>query len=1052
MAHSTAVAYYMEAARQPSLGSVFDPSNFPPLSETDLQDLFARIIDAALRDPHWAYRLASLLDVAVQPGPLDVFWGSQAAWHRAFAANACFDADLAEEPLDRAADGFRQQGEHGWLAACVWQRNALPWMRSHFSQLAETLQQAHTDMQAHGLEKLAPACQLTLAFTYGLAREFTAAESSLAEAQSAFERIGDQRGLAQAQLVRSALARRQGNYAKAVQTAEEGLAIFQKAGTPVGVARALEHLATAFFAWQVYSRAEALFKEAIKHYEALNLFGFVGSCLNNLGEAYNHLGRFPEAYQALAEARDIYERLGWLGALADNCLNSSVTFLYSDSPAEGVPLLQRAESLYGRIGQKEFQAICRLYLGISRLAMEQYQLALRDMEAAVAELQRIDASAARRAEAQIELAHAWLAIGQPNKTLHHLAQAEPFYAKTGQKLALVLLARTRAAALLALKQEEQALGVIEQGLALADSESLSMQRADLTRRRGAALLRLGRWADAETHLTDALTRGRELGLQVFPAHCLLDLGTCYEHMGRTADAQAAWTEALTLSADISPEYVWQAQAGLAKLAQKRGDTTEALTAYSAAMAALFQIRQGFTQPELVGSYLERPNTMMTGAVHLAASRGEARHTLAFMEEGKAQLAVGAFQRDLRPRDADSRALTRRLTELRAGIQWRQASVRDGRLSLAEYRAQVSPMQAAYLEELTALERADAPLAWARRPFDLAAFRQTANQLGQWLALDWWDAGDKLVWVAATTDQIHSGVIELRGKVGFSLTMATEGGDRRSLERDWAILGQALLPPWVLKCLTPQTTLIIAPHGRLHALAWPALQTPEGLPLVARCMPVLTPSWHSLELLWRRTGRPYSAAGALIALAEFDDRYESLPQVRREIQALPPDRLAFSLLDQQATWAAVRAQAHPETGLSHLDFLHVATHFAPDEATGRQSGLVLADGDVWLDQIGDLAPLPDLMTFSACSGAQQLILPGDEQLGLPLTCLAAGAQTVVGSLWPVLDQDSADLMSDFYAQYFAGQSPAAALAVAQRRAWQSGRPSLSWASFVCLGCP
>lgn len=1052
MALTVAVADYVEAARAPSPGAAPTAVALPLPTEADLQDLFAKIIDAALTDPHWAYRLASLLDSAVRTGPFDRHWRSLAAWHQAYAANACFDADLADEPLSRAEDGFRHQNEPGWLAACVWQRNALPWMRAHFSQLAHTLQQAYAAMQANGLGKLAPACQLTLAFTHGLARQFDAAEANLQVAEAAFTQFGDELGVAQARLVRSSLARRQEDYAAAVEAAEEGLSIFQKAAAPVGIARALEHLATAYMVWQVYTRAEELFKAAIEQYAALNLWGLVASCSNNLGQAYSHLGRFAEAYQALDEARAIYERLGWLGALADNCLNSGLTYLYSDSPAESLLLLERAESLYAQIGQQEFQAICRLYKGMSRLAMEQYQLGLREMEAAVTELRRLDAPPARRAEAQIELASAWLTVGQPKKTLHHLEQAKPFYDRTGQTLALVLLARTRAAALLALTQLEEALSVLESGLELAHREPLHVQQADLMRQRGEVLLRLNRWADALPELTAALARGQELGLPVFQAHCLLGLGMCYENLGRLTDARATWSEALTLIADISPEYTWQAYARLAQLAEKQANVPEALAAYAAAMAALLQIRQDFTQPELVSTYLERPNAMMTSAVRLAASRSEADLTPAFIEEGKAQLAVGAFQRSLRPRDDESGALRRRLAELRAGIQWRQTQVRSGRLSLAEFRAQVQPMQATYLDELTALERADAPLALARRSFDLRTFRQAAQPLGAWLALDWWDAGDELVWVAATADDVQSGVIALRGKVKFSLTMATEGGNRRSLAKDWVTLGQALLPNWVLDRLTPHTTLMIAPHGRLHALAWPALQMPDGRPLVVHCTPVLTPSWHSLQLLWHRPHRPNTAQGGLVALTEFDGRYEPLPQVAHEIQALPSQRLAFSLIDRQATWKAVRALAQPNMGLADLAFLHIATHYAPDEVTGRQSGLALADGDVWLDQIVDLAPLPGLVTFSACSGAQQLILRGDEQIGLPLTCLAAGAQTVVGSLWPVLDQDSAEMMSDFYRYYLAGQSPAAALAAGQRRAWRADRPSLSWASFVCLGCP
>ena len=45
------------------------------------------------------------------------------------------------------------------------------------------------------------------------------------------------------------------------------------------------------------------------------------------------------------------------------------------------------------------------------------------------------------------------------------------------------------------------------------------------------------------------------------------------------------------------------------------------------------------------------------------------------------------------------------------------------------------------------------------------------------------------------------------------------------------------------------------------------------------------------------------------------------------------------------------------GLSRFDWMHIASHFFSHTQTGRLSGLALWDGDVWLDQLRDLSPLP-----------------------------------------------------------------------------------------------
>jgi CHAT domain-containing protein len=67
-----------------------------------------------------------------------------------------------------------------------------------------------------------------------------------------------------------------------------------------------------------------------------------------------------------------------------------------------------------------------------------------------------------------------------------------------------------------------------------------------------------------------------------------------------------------------------------------------------------------------------------------------------------------------------------------------------------------------------------------------------------------------------------------------------------------------------------------------------------------------------------------------------------------------------------------------------------------------------------------------------------------------TSLVAGANTVVGSLWPVLDSAPAADMTHFYQGFFGGLSPAEALAQAQRASIQNGEELQHWAGFLCLG--
>lgn len=63
---------------------------------------------------------------------------------------------------------------------------------------------------------------------------------------------------------------------------------------------------------------------------------------------------------------------------------------------------------------------------------------------------------------------------------------------------------------------------------------------------------------------------------------------------------------------------------------------------------------------------------------------------------------------------------------------------------------------------------------------------------------------------------------------------------------------------------------------------------------------------------------------------------------------------------------------------------------------------------------------------------------------------AGAPTVVGSLWPLHDEDAAALFDGFYRHLASGLTVAGALTAAQREWIRAGAPLAAWAGVVVLG--
>jgi CHAT domain-containing protein len=336
--------------------------------------------------------------------------------------------------------------------------------------------------------------------------------------------------------------------------------------------------------------------------------------------------------------------------------------------------------------------------------------------------------------------------------------------------------------------------------------------------------------------------------------------------------------------------------------------------------------------------------------------------------------------------------------------------------------------------------------------------------GNWLALDYYQSDQHIHGMVVTATRCYSWQIPLTAAVKLALKRCLHTGRNHVLpSRHLATLGRTLLPDSVRDQLTPETTLIIAPHKQLHRLPWSALRFEEhGTPLVMACIPAITSSLHNLSLLWQRSQQQESTPhqpGLVVAVSDFQGRHKPLTAVLREtasLQQLLGDNLHL-LTDNNAThanWQALRQ----EDGLARFAFLHIASHAFADQYSGRLSGIALHDQDIWLDELGQMAPLPPLVVLSACSSLRTLLYEGDEPMGLPAACLTAGAHSVVGSLWPILDETAPKLMTDFYRFRLSGMGAAESLCRAQRTAAQQphfGQQSpdeASWASFLCMGQP
>lgn len=251
----------------------------------------------------------------------------------------------------------------------------------------------------------------------------------------------------------------------------------------------------------------------------------------------------------------------------------------------------------------------------------------------------------------------------------------------------------------------------------------------------------------------------------------------------------------------------------------------------------------------------------------------------------------------------------------------------------------------------------------------------------------------------------------------------------------ARLHEKLVRP--LADFTGARDLVVVPVGALHYVPFHALKAEKYL--IETREVVYTPSATVWDFLQRRQSKNIESA-LLIGFAD-----ERIPLVNEEIAAL--EKIfgeAKTLTGADASFSNYTANAQ------NFDVLHLACHgqFRPDNPLF--SSLHLADGFVTVRDICAQKLQAELVTLSACETGLNKIFAGDEILGLARGFLAAGAKSLVLSLWTVSDAATTRLMQDFYGNLQRGASAGASLRAAQLNFIKKDAHPYFWSPFALIG--
>ena len=321
-------------------------------------------------------------------------------------------------------------------------------------------------------------------------------------------------------------------------------------------------------------------------------------------------------------------------------------------------------------------------------------------------------------------------------------------------------------------------------------------------------------------------------------------------------------------------------------------------------------------------------------------------------------------------------------------------------------------------------------------------------------------GEALLQFHSLEDRLIAWIITSQGLRGTSLSLSradldgTVGAfrqaifERRATVNEMAtLLYTRLLAPLALPA---GDRLVIVPHGAMHYLPFQALRSSAGFLIESHAL-ALAPSASIAVQFGQRSA---SRGVPLIAFGNpANDSRLPLPGAEREVQlisGLYPEGRVF--VQRQAS----RSRFQEQAGAGRI--LHVAAHAEVDILDPLASRIVFASeaGDPGFVAAREIYGIDlggvSLVTLSACQSGLGRIARGDEILGFTRSFMAAGASSLLVSLWPVSDESTELLMAAFYGQLAQGTQAIEAMRSAQMAVLRTARFAhpFYWAAFNLMG--
>lgn len=937
--------------------------------------------------------------------------------------------------------------------------------KEEYAAAAKAYQDAATALASSGPGSALAEAYLSEAATLyqGLAH-WTEAKQAALQAANAYEAASNDYGVARARAMEAA--------------AEVEIAL--SAESPQGSGNRAHILNTAR---QTFSEVAALHRRRHEPYdEAL--------ALNNIGLSFYYEGDYQGAIGAYGQAEPIYARLGENPRDAQVRQNRALVEYelgrFSDAKrdyAEALKLIDQNDNpkLFAEILNNK--ALAEYVSGDLDAALEHYGAALTILT---------DIQVSREQARSLHgIGAVYFAVGDREQAIDYFRRSLALRSEALDPRGRGASLRSLAGVLSDLNRPSEALALHEQALALTAAPSARLR---IETQIAAELQKLGRRGEARAAAERAIS---DAGDTFGKALALMQRASLeYEEKSYTQAAADITVAVNTLEKTETPSEDFAALLLAAAISQRRHDQRSAAAFIDRALRAAEEIRTESANPELRAGLWRpiRPAFDFKINQQVAAEVGT-RDRIALSSLAVAERFRARSLKDYRLQTGGGDVwridpLYREIADRRMELETRldrspETDPRVGaiRRDIASLRRQIDTSSRSSIKQVRSVGVAgeagtdSIQAAVATIPADVTVIEYWLGEEDAWA---WVITRGKVRMISlGKSKPVETAA---RGLYSGLRDFATVGSEER--QRLAANLYALVLDPLPADALR-SPNLVIIPDGALHYIPFAVLSNGvngEERYLIAGHSVASAPSLGALAAPRNRRAKPWTdrvlivsdpvysttdervswvsqpvvtrTASLVMRSRTGDGHFERLPGTAREAQAIAA-LFTPTAIDDLSGLDASR-DAFLSRDLSRYRIIHVAAHAISDVEAPRLSTLVLSTvdkngratpGNVFSGELLLRRINTEVFVLSACDSAVGREVAGEGLLGLRYVALAAGAKSVVASMWQLPDRPAAELMTAFYKHLIRDhEPPSSALAEAAREVRKQFQDPALWGAF------